>query len=115
MHVEKLTESKFRMTQNDICNRRLTKGTIFETRLNQDGQHEIVRIVEKSEYITRKFFLPVAFNVNDYRMLGDELINRGGFWQVDFGSFLTINIPKDFEFDIDTVIKELGLKVTEIR
>ncbi|EHQ26713.1 hypothetical protein [Mucilaginibacter paludis] len=113
--VEKLTENRFRMAENDIFDCRLTKGTEFETRLNQDGQHVIVRVIKNSEYVTRRFLLPINFNVNDYRMLGDELGNRGGFWQVDFGGFLTINIPKNFEFDIDSVIKEFELKVSEIR
>jgi len=115
IYVEQLTESRFRMTENDIFNCQLTKGTEFQTRLNQDGQHEIVRIIQNSVYITRRFLLPIKFNVNDYRVLGDELLNYGGFWQVDFGRFLTINIPKDFKFDIDSVIKKFKLKVSEIR
>lgn len=44
-------------------------------------------------------------------MLGEELTKRGGFWQVDFGSIVTINIPKDFEFDIDKLIRELDLEL----
>ena len=47
-------------------------------------------------------------------MLGEELTKRGGFWQVDLGSIAIVNISKDFEFDIDQVIKELDLKLVEI-
>ena len=32
LYVEQLSENKFRMTDNDIFNCRLTKGTEFETR-----------------------------------------------------------------------------------
>ena len=102
------------MTDNDLFNCRLTKGTEFETRINKDGQHEIIRITKKSDFITRRFFLSPQFKESDYRMLGDELMKRGGFWQVDFGGIATVNIPKDFEFDVDQVMRDLDLNLTEI-
>jgi len=114
LYVEQLSENKFRMTDNDLFNCRLTKGTEFETRINEDGNHEIIRILNDSDYITRRFFLSPQYTESDYRVLGNELTNRGGYWQVDFGSIATINIPKDFEYNVDQVMKELGLNLTEI-
>ncbi|WP_299523754.1 hypothetical protein [Winogradskyella sp.] len=114
LYVEQLSENKFRMIDNDFCNYKLTLGTEFETRINKDGKHEITKITKESEYITRRFGLTPNHKESDYRMLGEELTLRGGFWQVDIGRIATISIPKDFEFDIDEVIKELGLKLVEI-
>lgn len=114
IYVEQLAENKFRMTENDIFNCRLTKGTEFETRINKEGNHEIVRMTKDSDFITRRFFLSPKYKESDYRVLGDELTKRGGFWQVDFGGIVTVNIPKDFEFDVDQVMKDLDLKLTEI-
>ncbi|MFT5619425.1 MAG: hypothetical protein ACI85I_002671 [Arenicella sp.] len=114
IYVEQLSENKFRMTDNDIFNCRLTRGTEFETRINSKGLHEIVRILKDSEFITRRFFLSPQYNESDYRILGDELTKRGGFWQVDFGGIAIVNIPKNFEFNIDEVMKELGLNLSEI-
>lgn len=114
MYVEQLAENKFRMIDNDILNCRLTLGTEFETRVNADGKHEIIRITKESEFITRRFFLNSRYTESDYRLIGDELIKRGGFWQVDFGGIATINIPKNFEFTIDQVIKDLNLNLIEI-
>ena len=114
MHVETISELKFRMVDNDILNCQLTLGTEFETRLNSEGNHELVRITKQSDFITRRFFLPTKYKESDYRMLGDQLIKHGGFWQIDFGGIATVNIPKDFEFDIDQVMKELDLHLTEI-
>jgi len=102
------------MTDNDLFNCHLTKGTEFETRINKDGHHEIVKILKNSEFITRRFFLSPKYKESDYRVLGEELTKRGGFWQVDFGGIATVNIPKNFEFNIDQVMKELDLKLTEI-
>jgi len=109
MYVEKLSENKFRMTDNDIFNCRLTKGTEFITRINDEGIYEIIKITKDSDFITRRFFLSPKYKESDYRMLGEELTKRGGFWQVDLGSIATVNIPKDFEFNINQVIKDLGL------
>ena len=47
LYVEQFSENKFRMTDNDIFNCRLTKGTEFETKINNDGHHEIVNIIKK--------------------------------------------------------------------
>lgn len=114
LYVEKLSEKKFRMIENDFCNPKLTLGTEFETEINKENKHEITKITKESDYITRRFGLTPNHKESDYRMLGEELTKRGGFWQVDLGSIATVNIPKDFEFDIDQVIKELNLKLVEI-
>ena len=114
LYVEQLSENRFRMIDNDFCNPKLTLGTEFVTELNENGIHELKKITKESEFITRRFGLTPNHKESDYRMLGDELIKRGGFWQVDLGSIATINIPKDFEFDVDQVIKELDLKLVEI-
>lgn len=114
LYVEQLTANKFKMIDNDFWNCELTLGTEFETRINEDGKHEIIRILKRSEFITRRFFLNSKFKESDYRVLGEELTKRGGFWQVDFGGIATINIPKDIELDVDQVMKDLDLNLCEI-
>jgi hypothetical protein len=107
--VEQITENQFRMIDNDLFNNQLTLGAEFETKINSENKHEVVKILKKSEFITRRFSLRPNYKESDYRMLGDELTKRGGFWQVDLGSLATVNIPKSFEFDINQVIKDLEL------
>ncbi len=114
LYVEQISENKFRMIDNDFCNAKLTLGTEFETKINKEKKHEITKITKESEFITRRFGLTPNHKESDYRMLGEELTKGGGFWQVDLGSIATVNIPKDFEFDIDQVIKDLDLKLVEI-
>ena len=97
-----------------IWNFRLTLGTEFETRINKDGKHEIIKITKESDFITRRFLLNSNYKESDYRILGDELIRKGGFWQVDFGGIATVNIPKDFEYDVDQVMKDLDINLTEM-
>jgi hypothetical protein len=115
IQVEQLSDNVFRMTENEIFNSSLTLGTEFETRLNKDGKHEIIRIIKESEFITRRFSLTSQFKESEYRLLGDEIMKQGGFWQVDFGSIATINLPKDCKFDLDKIFKTFDFKPTEIK
>ena len=50
LYVTDLGDNCFRMSENDILNRRLTLGTEFQTRVNESGAHEIIRILKNSLY-----------------------------------------------------------------
>jgi hypothetical protein len=54
------------------------------------------------------------FTEADYRVLGDEIVRQGGFWQVDFGSIATVNLPKNLTIDIDEIFKIFNFHPTEI-
>ena len=114
IYVEQLSNNTFRTVENEIFNCLLTYGTEFTTQINTEGSHEIIKITKKSDFITKRFFLSQKYKESDYQMLGDELIKLGGFWQIDFEGIATINIPKDFEFNIHKIMKELDLNLTEI-
>lgn len=113
-YVFELGENRFRMAENDILNCRLTFGTEFQTRMNADGNHEVICILKDSPYITRRFFLSGQFTEQEYRLLGDEIVRKGGFWQVDFGGIATINLPHDSDLDIDGIFKLFNFSPTEI-
>ena len=105
MYVEQISDSKFRMVDNDVFNCRLVLGIEFETRINKDGLHEITRITKESDYVTRRFMLNSQFQEADYRFLGDEIVKQGGFWQVDFGNIATVNLPKESTLDLDEIFR----------
>ena len=115
MYVEQLSANLFRTVENEIFNCRLTFGTEFETRLNKEGLHEIVKITNDSEFVTRRFFLTSQFTESEYRLLGNEIMKQGGFWQIDFGNIATINLPKDCELDIDEIFKTFDFNPAEIK
>ena len=115
IYVEQLSDNLFRTVENEIFNCRLTLGTEFETRLNKEGVHEIVRITKDSEYVTKRFFLTSQFTESEYRLLGDEIIRQGGYWQTDFGNIATVNLPKDCKLDLDNIFKTFDFKPTEIK
>lgn len=114
VEVEELSESKFRAAENSAFDCRLAFGTEFETIINENSQHEVVKIIKKSEFTTRRFFLNNQFSTEDYHVLGDEIIKQGGFWQVDFGSLATINLPKDATLDLDEIFRIFDFQPCEI-
>ncbi len=115
IYVEQVSDNVYRTTENEIFNCRLTLGTEFETRLNKDGKHEIIKITKESNFVTRRFFLTSQFKETEYRLFGDEIMKQGGFWQVDFGGIATINLPKDCELNIDEIFKTFDFNPTEIK
>lgn len=114
LYVEKLSEHKFRMAENDIWNCRLTMGTEFEARRNKEGKYQVVRIIKESDFITRRFMRTKALKDADLGVLGAELQKSGGALQVDFGGIITVNLPKDFSHDLDQVITDFDLGVIEL-
>lgn len=112
--VEKLSETKFRVAENSIWNCRLTVGTEFETRINKESKYEIIKITKESDFVTRRFFLTGQFKTEEYQVLGDEILRQGGFWQVDFGSIATVNLPKDSTLDLDEIFRIFDFQPTEI-
>lgn len=113
-YVEQLSESKFRMIENSAWDCNLTLGTEFETRINKEGKHEIKRITKKSDYLTRRFMLTSQFQEAEYRLLGDEIEKQGGFWQVDFGSIATVNLPKNSTLDLNEIFRIFDFNPAEI-
>jgi hypothetical protein len=114
LYVVDLGDNRYRMTENDIFNCRLTLGVEFETRVNDSGVYEIIRIVKHSPYVTRRFLLSTKFTESDYRAVGDEIVKKGGFWQVDFGGVATINLPPGCNLDLDKLFKLFDFYPMEI-
>ena len=112
--VKRLNETKFGVIENAVFNCRLTVGTEFESRINNDAKYEITRITKDSDLLTRRFILNGQFTEADYRVLGDEIIRQGGFWQVDFGSIATINLPKNSTIDLVEIFRIFDFHPTEI-
>lgn len=112
--VERISENRFRTIANEIVDDRLTYKTEFETRLNSDKQHEISAVVKNSEFIRRRFNLTPQFKESEYRLLGDEIMKEGGFWQVDFGSVATVNLPRESKLNLDEIFKIFNFSPNEI-
>ncbi|PZF71634.1 hypothetical protein [Taibaiella soli] len=103
--VEQIAPNIFRMLENDILDERLTYGTEFETQTNEEGVHRIVNILKESDYVVYRLWLSSQIPIEAYRLIGDEIMKHGGYWQVDMGSIASANLPRDCEFDLDAALK----------
>ena len=115
IYVTKLSDNVFRMIENDILNCRLTLETEFETRINKNGKHEIIRIVKDSPFNTRRFMLTQEFVDTGFKALGDKIIENGGFWEIVFGGIAIINLPIDTDINFDDLFKFVNYYPTEIK
>jgi len=113
LEVEQLDEQTFRLLDNHIYERHLTRGTEIRVQPMVDGTYELVSVSKSSEFVSRRFRLSSKYTESDYRVLGDELEKCGGYWQVDFNCFLTVNIPRDLPYDVDKVMATLDLQLWE--
>lgn len=113
LEVEQLGDDHFRLLSNGVFNRQLTLGTEIKVKPFGDGTHELIAVTKASELITRWFVLSPKYTESDYRVLGDELVKHGGSWELFFNQFLTINLPKDFPYDVDRVMADLDMQLWE--
>ena len=114
LFVVKFSDNHFKMMENDIFNFELTFGTEFNTKVDEEGIHEIIQITKKSSFLTKRFYLTSQFSESEYRLLGDEIINNGGFWQVDIFNMATVNLPIDCGINLDEIFKIFNFQPTEI-
>ncbi|MBG8555989.1 hypothetical protein [Hymenobacter guriensis] len=112
--VEQLADTRFRALENDMFDARLTFGMEFETTINESGAHEVLRITKASEYTTWRFCLSPRYKESEYRLLGDEVMRQGGFWQVDLGIFAIVNLPPHSPFDLPEIFRLFGLEPPEL-
>lgn len=70
----------------------LVKGT-----LNADGEIETVEVIEKSKHIQPDD--SIFENVKNRDILLDAIMEHGGFWALNEGSFLDIYLHPDFDIE----------------
>lgn len=114
MFVEPIAPDIFRAAENELYSD-ITIGTEFQTRINEEGNHEVLGILKTSPYQTRRFWLSTEVPLADYRLLGDEVIKHGGHWQVDMGSIATISLPLDCTLNLDDVFRTFNHWPKEIK
>lgn len=115
MYVVQLAENIFRAAENELFNPTITIGTEFQTRINKEGLHEIVKITKAAPYTTRRFLLSMAISTADYQLLGDEIIRQGGYWQVDMGGIASVSLPHNSSLDLDEIFRTFNHWPTEIK
>lgn len=105
--VIKVSEYTYKLTNNDPFSEVLTYGTIIEVLPEKKNKDTYVfkRVYTQSNYTHQVIGLPSALNETEMRVVGQMIIDEGGYWEVIFGGMGHVNLPKTSKLN---VINELN-------
>ena len=110
-----IDDNSFRLTSNDPFNFKYTYGTVVELIKELNSENYILgKIIRESKYDTRRFKLNSSLKESDYRVIGDEIIKIGGYWELFLNSYAIVNIPNDSNFNLDEVLELFPEQLEEI-
>ncbi|QMU30154.1 DUF4265 domain-containing protein [Adhaeribacter radiodurans] len=104
-----LSDIEFELRSNHLWEESLTYGTIIQVVEKQepDNSYVLKAIRKESDFYTSRFLLNSNTDQSKLRMIGDEIMELGGYWEVVFGGYAIVNIPKDSNFKLDERIKSI--------
>ncbi len=108
--VIKVSENRYKLTDNDPFNEILTYGTIIEVlpEKKKGSEEEVFvfkEVYAESEYDLEVISLPMSLNETEMRVVGQMIMDEGGYWEVIFGGMGYVNLPKNSKLN---VIEELN-------
>ena len=105
--VIKVAENRYRLASNDPFSETLIYGTIIEVlpEKNEEDTFVFKKVCAVSEYNLEVIGLPMALNETEMRVVGQMIIDEGGYWEVLFGGMGYVNLPKHSKLN---VIEELN-------
>ena len=112
--VVKISEYIYKLANNDPFNETLSYGTIIEVetqKIEEDGESKYVfkNVHRKSEFTNECIGLPTALNESEMRVVGQMIIDEGGFWEVIFGGIGFVNLPKKSKLNVTEELNKLIL------
>ena len=107
--VVKVSECLFKLMHNDPFNPLLSYGTIIEVLPEKkDGGVFIFKGVHtESSYNLEVIALPGVLSESELRVVGQMIIEEGGYWEVIFGGMGYVNLPKSSKLDVTDELSKL--------
>lgn len=110
--VVKTSAYKYKLANNDPFNESLSYGTIIEVeteKIEEDGESKFVfkHIHKKSEFTSECIGLPMALKESELRVVGQMIIDEGGFWEVVLGGIGFANLPKKSKLNVTEELNKL--------
>ncbi len=112
--VIEVSENRYKLTSNDPFNETLIYGTIIEVLPEKKDKDTLVfkKVYIESEFNLEVISLPMSLNETELRVIGQMIIDEGGYWEVLFGGMGYVNLPKISKLN---VINELNKKIKSIK
>ncbi|GEM_PF-732154 len=96
--VIKVSDFSYRLASNDPFSEILSYGTVIEVETEKkEDEGECIFVFKKihteSNYTLEVIFLPMNLTNSEMRIVGQMIIDEGGFWEVIFGGVGYVNLP----------------------
>ncbi len=107
--VIKVSKNRYKLTNNDPFSETLIYGTIIEVLPEKkDGDTFVFKdVYAKSEFNLEVIGLPISLNETEWRVIGQMIINEGGYWEVIFGGMGYVNLPKTSKLNVNNEFDKL--------
>lgn len=105
--VVKVSECLFKLMHNDPFNPLLSYGTIIEVlpEKKYGGVFIFKGVHTVSSYNQEVIGLPGILSESELRVVGQMIVEEGGYWEVVFGGMGYVNLPKTSKLN---VVEELN-------
>ena len=112
VEVVKLGQHTYQLMCNTFFSEDVYYGTVIEVEdeLTDDGYFKLKSIIKASEYTQETYFLPIALNEAELRIVGGKIVEEGGYWEVVFGGMALVNLPKKSLLDVNEELNDLQKK-----
>lgn len=112
--VEQLGSQLFKLTEYVGPYFRVRQGEVFKTRLNKDGQHELLSVLKGDKYTERVFLSPVIYEESIYRPVADEIAKQGGYLDIRFDHAIVVVLPRTSTFDPVQLFLQYNMEANEV-
>jgi len=107
--VIKVSEHTYKLTNNDPFSEILTYGTIIEVLPEKKDEDTYIfkGVHTESDFTHEVIGLPSALNETEMRVVGQMIIDEGGYWEVIFGGMGYVNLPKTSKLNVIDELNKL--------
>lgn len=114
--VIKTGEYHYKLMHNDPLSEELSYGTIIEVEpeFNEEGAYQFKKVAKISDFTLAVYGLPSSLNRSELMIVGNMIVQEGGYWEVIFGGIGYVNLPKNSALDVNDELNKL-IKNKKIR
>jgi len=108
--LKQISDNLFRFNETSIINPDLQLGTIAELLKTENGDYEIIKIVEKSKFIMHDWILSKQFiDSKEFDELKNLILNLDGTWEQIMNGIFIAHLPEKNNNTFTNKLKRLKL------
>jgi hypothetical protein len=113
--AEQVGPDTFTLLESPTLTCKVNYGDTISVQPDANGELEMVKIIRRSDYKSRRFLLPLISKSEFMEKLGNPIKEEGGVWEVDMGGIIIVHMPLDSSYDLDALFNSLGSSSIELK